>query len=52
MVGGAFEMRGCILKMKDFMKEMVIAPSLLMGFFADLVLAILWRWNSREDWKL
>ena len=41
----------CILDMKDFMK-MVNAPSPLVGFYADLVPAFLWGWNSREEWKL
>ena len=38
MVGGAFEMGAgkCILNMKDFMKEMVNAPSSLMGFFLQI----------------
>ena len=53
MVGGPSrrEMERCLLEMKDFMKELVIAPSPLMAFYADLVPAFLWRWNSREEWS-
>ena len=42
----------CILDMEDLRKEMVNALSTLMGFYADFVPAFLWRWNSREEWKL
>ena len=52
MFGGAFKMRGGILDMKDFMKEMVNTLSPPMDLYADLVPAFLWRWNSREDWEM
>ena len=42
----------CNLDMKDFMKEVVNILSPFMGFYANLVPAFLWRWNSREEWKL
>ena len=48
----AFKTGSCNFDTKDFMKEMVNAPSPLMGFYAALVPAFLWRWNSREEWKL